>query len=64
MDEFFSLVVKVCEIWVGKFDFIFVLIGFFVGFGNIWCFLYLCYKNGGGEYVFINLCDVFYNISV
>ena len=63
MDESSSSAVKARETWVGKLDFILALIGFSVGLGNIWRFPYLCYKNGGGEHVFINSCDVPHNTS-
>lgn len=37
------------QIWSNKVEYIFVIIGFVVGFGNLWRFLYLCQKNGGGR---------------
>ena len=37
------------QTWVNKMDFLIAIIGFNVGFGNIWRFPYLCYKNGGGK---------------
>lgn len=44
------LVVLLCEIWMCQMDFIMLCVGFVVGLGNVWCFFYFCYKNGGGVF--------------
>jgi hypothetical protein len=37
------------ERWGRKAEFMFACIGFVVGYGNIWRFPYMCFKNGGGK---------------
>lgn len=37
--------------WASNTEYIVVLMGSVVGLGNLWRFPYLCYKNGGGDYL-------------
>ncbi|XP_042884248.1 sodium-dependent noradrenaline transporter-like [Penaeus japonicus] len=39
------------ENWSHKCDYLFTMIGYAVGIGNVWRFPYLCYINGGGAFM-------------
>ncbi|XP_064609516.1 sodium- and chloride-dependent GABA transporter 2-like [Liolophura sinensis] len=38
------------QTWGRQIEFLFVVVGQGVGFGNVWRFPYICYKNGGGVF--------------
>ncbi|XP_064608098.1 sodium- and chloride-dependent creatine transporter 1-like [Liolophura sinensis] len=39
------------QTWAIKVDFLFATVGAGVGFGNVWRFPYVCYRNGGGVFL-------------
>lgn len=47
------------EKWGKKVEFFFVCIGYVVGLGNVWWFLYLCFENGGGVFFIFYVCMLF-----
>ena len=44
--------IKRREQWTRKIDFFIACCGFSIGLGNVWKFPFLCYRNGGGMYMF------------
>ena len=49
-------VVREREVWSSKCDFVLALMGWAIGFGNLWRFPYLCFKNGGGMLAHVYSC--------
>lgn len=41
--------------WGSKVEFLLAVAGNVVGFGNVWRFPYLCYKNGGGKCITVRV---------
>lgn len=47
------------ERWSNRVEFLLSLIGYAVGFGNVWRFSYYCQRNGGGAFLFPYLIILF-----
>ncbi|XP_063875975.1 sodium- and chloride-dependent glycine transporter 1-like isoform X3 [Scylla paramamosain] len=54
------------ENWKNPFQFFFYCLGYAIGFGNVWRFPYLCYKNGGGlgwaMVILAYFTSIYYNV--
>ncbi|XP_033733140.1 sodium- and chloride-dependent creatine transporter 1-like [Pecten maximus] len=51
------------EEWGRKLDYILTILGFLVGFGNIWRFPYVCMKNGGGAFLIPYVLTLFFMVA-
>jgi len=47
------------QAWDSKWQYIFMVVSYAVGLGNVWRFPYLVQQNGGGKhYIYLGLCSI------